>query len=64
MAVFRIDKKKNYTMMSNHHLRNKELSLKAKELFSVILSLPNDWDYTVKGLPIYAKRAQTAYAVR
>lgn len=55
MAVFRIDKKKDYTVMSNHHLRNKELSLKAKGLFSVILSLPDNWDYTVKGLAYICK---------
>lgn len=55
MAVFRIDKKKNYTVMSNHHLRNKELSLKARGLFSIILSLPDDWDYTVKGLAYICK---------
>ncbi len=55
MAVFRIDKKRDYTVMSNHHLRNKELSLKAKGLFSVILSLPDNWDYTVKGLAYICK---------
>ena len=55
MAVFRIDKIKDYTVMSNHHLRNKELSLRAKGLFSVILSLPDDWDYTVKGLAYICK---------
>ncbi len=55
MAIFRIDKKKDYTVMSNHHLRNKELSLKAKGLFSVILSLPDNWDYTVKGLAYICK---------
>ena len=55
MAVFRIDKIKDYTVMSNHHLRNKELSLKAKGLFSVILSLPDDWDYTVKDLAYICK---------
>ena len=50
MSVFRIEKNKNYTVMSNHHLRNKELSLKAKGLLSQMLSLPDDWDYTLKGL--------------
>jgi hypothetical protein len=50
MAVFRIDKTKNYTVMSNHHLRNPSLSLKAKGLLSQILSLPPEWDYTLKGL--------------
>ena len=50
MAVFRIEKNKNYTIMSNHHLRNVTLSLKAKGLLSQILSLPENWDYTLKGL--------------
>ena len=50
MAVFRIDKTRDYTVMANHHLRNKELSLKAKGLLSLMLSLPDDWDYTTKGL--------------
>ena len=46
MAVFRVERNKGYTVMSNHHLRNKELSLKAKGLLSQMLSLPEDWDYT------------------
>ena len=50
MAVFRVERNKGYTVMSNHHLRNKELSLKAKGLLSQILSLPEDWDYTLAGL--------------
>ena len=50
MAVFRVEKNKGYTVMSNHHLRNKALSLKAKGLLSQMLSLPEDWDYTTKGL--------------
>ena len=50
MAVFRIDKTRDYTVMSNHHLRNTELSLKAKGLLSLMLSLPENWDYTTKGL--------------
>ena len=45
MAVFRVERNKGYTVMSNHHLRNKELSLKAKGLLSQMLSLPEDWDY-------------------
>ena len=52
MSVFRIEKNKNYTIMSNHHLRNFDLSLKAKGLLSFMLSLPEDWDYTLKGLSI------------
>ena len=50
MAVFRIEKTRDYTVMSNHHLRNTNLSLKAKGLLSLMLSLPEDWDYTTKGL--------------
>ena len=50
MAVFRIEKTRDYTVMSNHHLRNTDLSLKAKGLLSLMLSLPEDWDYTTKGL--------------
>ena len=45
MSVFRVEKSKNYTVMSNHHLRNKELSLKSKGLLSLMLSLPDEWDY-------------------
>ena len=52
MAVFRVEKNKGYTVMSNHHLRNKALSLKAKGLLSQMLSLPEDWDYTLKGLSL------------
>ena len=55
MAVFRVEKTKDFTVMSNHHLRNTELSLKAKGLLSLMLSLPEDWDYTTKGLPISAR---------
>ena len=55
MAVFRIDKTRNYTVMSNHHLRNTELSLKAKGLLSLMLSLPENWDYTTKGLAAICK---------
>ena len=50
MAVSRVEKSRGYTVMSNHHLRNKELSLKAKGLLSQMLSLPEDWDYTLAGL--------------
>ena len=52
MAVFRVERNKGYTVMSNHHPRNKELSLKAKGLLSQMLSLPEDWDYTLKGLSL------------
>ena len=50
MAVFRVERNTGYTVMSNHHLRNKELTLKAKGLLSQMLSLPEDWDYTLAGL--------------
>ena len=52
MPVFRVEKNKGYTVMSNHHLRNKDLSLKAKGLLSQMLSLSEDWDYTLKGLAL------------
>lgn len=55
MAVFRVEKTRNYTVMSNHHLRNKSLSLKAKGLLSLMLSLPEDWDYTTRGLAYICK---------
>ncbi len=50
MAIFRVEKNTGYTVMSNHHLRNPHISLKAKGLLSQMLSLPDDWDYTLKGL--------------
>ena len=49
MAVFRIEKNKDFTIMSNHHLRNQSLSLKAKGLQSLMLSLPESWDFTLAG---------------
>ncbi len=50
MPVFRVERNKGYTVMSNHHLRNKDLTLKAKGLLSQMLSLPEEWDYTLQGL--------------
>lgn len=50
MAVIRIEKTKDYTVMSNYHLKEKNMSLKAKGLMSVMLSLPDDWDYSIEGL--------------
>lgn len=50
MAVFRIEKTRDYTVMSNYHLRNVGLSLKSKGLLSMMLSLLEDWNYTTKGL--------------
>ena len=55
MAVFRIEKNKNYTVMANYHLRDISLSLKAKGLLSLMLSLPDGWDYTTKGLACICK---------
>ena len=52
MAVFRVEKNRGYMVMSNHNLRNKALSLKAKGLLSQMLSLPEDWDFTLKGLSL------------
>lgn len=50
MATFRINKNQNYTIMSNVHLQQAEMSLKAKGILSVMLSLPDDWDYSIAGL--------------
>ncbi|HBQ29898.1 MAG TPA: hypothetical protein DD660_02350 [Mitsuokella multacida] len=55
MPVIRIDKTRDYTVMSNHHFRNRKLSLKAKGVMSLMLSLPDDWDYTVAGLATLSK---------
>ena len=49
--VFRVERNKNFTVMANYHLKDKRLSLKAKGLLSVMLSLPDDWNYNMKGLP-------------
>ena len=53
MAVFRIERTRDYTVMSNHHLRNVALSLKAKGLLSMMLSLPDDWNYTTRSFTGY-----------
>ena len=60
MAIFRVKKTRDFTIMSNHHLRDKKLSLKAKGLLSLILSLPEDWDYTLKGLSYICKEGVDA----
>ena len=60
MAVFRIERTRDYTVMSNHHLRNHELSLKAKGLLSMMLSLPDDWSYTTRGLAKICKEGVDA----
>ena len=55
MAIFRINKNENYTIMANYHLKEKGLSLKAKGLLSLMLSLPKDWDYSINGLSNLSK---------
>lgn len=60
MPVFRVERNTGYTVMSNHHLRNKELTLKAKGLLSQMLSLPEDWDYTLAGLSYINKESVDA----
>ena len=59
MSVVRINKNNNYTVMSNYHLRDRELSLKAKGLLSMMLSLPDDWDYSIAGLVAICKENET-----
>ena len=57
MAVFRVEKNRNYTVMSNVHLRDQNLSLKAKGLLSLLLSLPDDWHYSIRGLAKISKES-------
>lgn len=60
MAVFRVERTRDYTVMSNYHLRDKSLSLKAKGLLSQMLSLPEDWDYTLAGLSFINRESKDA----
>ena len=60
MAVFKIEKTNNYTVMSNYHLRDKNLSYKAKGLLSFMLSLPEEWDYSLNGLVSVSKESKKA----
>ena len=60
MSVFRINKTNNYTVMSNFHLQDKNLSYKAKGLLSYMLSLPEDWDYSINGLVAVSKEGNKA----
>lgn len=60
MAIYRIHKTEDYTVMSNWHLRDKSLSLKAKGLLSMMFSLPNKWNYSIKGLVAICKENETA----
>lgn len=55
MSVFRINKTNNFTIMSNTHFKEKKMSLKAKGLLSLMLSLPDDWDYSIAGLAALSK---------
>lgn len=55
MSVIRVNKTKNYTVLSNHHFKEKKMSLKAKGLLSLMLSLPDDWNYSVSGLVSLSK---------
>lgn len=59
-TVLRVEKNRNYTVMSNQFLRNKQLSMKAKGLLAVCLSLPDDWDYSINGLVAICKESITA----
>jgi hypothetical protein len=60
LAVFRVEKSNNYTTMSNYHLRDKNLTYKAKGLLSFMLSLPEDWDYSINGLCAISKESRKA----
>ena len=60
MSIFRVFKNKNYTVMSNYHLKDKNLSLKAKGLLSLMLSLPDDWNYTINGLVEICKENESS----
>ena len=60
MAVIRVGKSRNYTVMSNYHLREKNMSFKAKGMLSVMLSLPDNWDYSIAGLASISKENETA----
>ena len=55
MAVFRVERTRDYTVMCNHHLKDSNLSLKAKGLLSMMLSLPDEWNYTTRGLATNCK---------
>lgn len=56
MSVIRVEKNKNYTIMSNYHLRDENLTLREKGLLSIVFSLPNDWDFSIRGLAKYIKK--------
>lgn len=60
MSIIRVEKSKNYTVMSNYHLQERRMSLKAKGLLSLMLSLPEDWDYSIAGLVNICKENETS----
>ena len=60
MAVFRVERTRDYTVMCNHHLKDSNLSLKAKGLLSMMLSLPDEWNYTTRGLAAICKEGENA----
>ena len=60
MSVIRVEKTKDYTVMSNYHLREKKMSLKAKGLLSLMLALPPNWDYSIRGLVSICKEKELA----
>ena len=60
MAIYRVERTRDYTVMSNYHLKDRELSLKAKGLLSMILSLPDEWNYTLRGLAAISKEGVDA----
>ena len=62
MAIFRVERTRDYTVMCNRHLRDENISLKAKGLLSMMLSLPDDWNYTTKGLAAVCKGKSTRTA--
>ena len=60
MATFRVNKTSDYTVISNYHLREKGMSLKAKGLLTLMLSLPENWDYSISGLASICAENETA----
>ena len=60
MSVIRVNKTKDYVVMSNHHFKERKMSLKAKGLLSEMLSLPDDWDYSISGLVSINKENETS----
>ena len=59
--IFRVERTKNFTVMSNHHFKNKNLTLKAKGLLSLMLSLPDDWNYNMQGLAALSRNVNMAF---